>query len=93
MTSRTDPPAFTRDFPREAQLDALVRAFVDGDYARVRRDAPGIAKTAERDDVRLAARALLDRTQADPLMVWLLVLTGVLLLTLSLYWWTHNGPG
>jgi hypothetical protein len=93
MASSFDLPAFARDFPSDARLDALVRAFADGDYARVRRDAPAVAKTADRDDVKLAARALLERTRADPLMVWLLVLTGVLLLTLSAYWWAHNGPG
>jgi hypothetical protein len=93
VTSPDDRPAFARDFPREARLDALVRAFADGDYARVRRDAAKIAETAERDDVKLAARALLDRTRADPLTIGLLSLTGALLLALSLYWWTHNGPG
>ncbi len=89
----SDLPAFARDFPSDARLGALVRAFADGDYARVRRDAPALAETADRDDVKLAARALLDRTRADPLMVWLLVVTGVLLVTLSVYWWAHNGPG
>jgi hypothetical protein len=92
-SSLPDRPAFARDFPSDARLDALVRAFADGDYARVRRDAPKVAKTADRDDVRLAARTLVDRTRPDPLMVVLLVLPGLLLLTLSLYWWAHNGPG
>jgi len=92
-TSKTDLPAFARDFPSEAGLDALVRAFAEGDYARVRREAPKIAEASDRDDVKLAARTLLDRTRADPLMVLLLILTAALLLALSVYWWAHNGPG
>jgi hypothetical protein len=79
-------PAFARDFPEEPRLDALVQAFADGDYARVRRDAPELAKTADRDEVKRAATELVQRTKADPLMVLLLVLTGVLLLALSAYW-------
>jgi hypothetical protein len=92
MASPTPLPGFARDFPSEARLDVLVRAFADGDYARVRREAPALAKSADRDDVKLAARALLERTRADPLMIVFLVVTGALLLTLSLYWWAHSGP-
>jgi hypothetical protein len=90
---KSDLPTFARDFPSEARLDALVRAFAKGDYARVRREAPTLAKTADRDDVKLAARTLLDRTKADPLMIVILMLTGALLLMLSSYWWAHNGAG
>ncbi len=92
-SSKNVLPTFARDFPSEARLDALVRAFADGNYARVRREAPALAETTDRDDVRVAARTLVERTKADPLMVLLLILTGALLFALSLYWWTHNGPG
>lgn len=86
----TEPPAFCRSFPSEARLDGLVRAFADGDYARVRREAPELAKSAEADDVRRAAAELARRTRADPLMVLLLALTGVLLAALSTYWVTRS---
>jgi hypothetical protein len=84
-------PEFARDFPEEPRLDALVRAFAEGDYARVRRDVPDLVKTAESEAVKRAAEELVRRTKADPLMVWLLVLTGALLLALSVYWMA-KGP-
>jgi hypothetical protein len=94
VNPRPDLPAFARDFPEEPRLDALVQAFVDGDYARVRRDVPELVKTAESEDVKRAASELVRRTKADPLMIWLLVLTGVLLMALSAYWVARaGGPG
>jgi hypothetical protein len=91
LSALEDRPAFARKFPAEARLDALVRAFKDGDYARVRRDVPELVKTAESDDVRRAAEEILSRTKADPQMVLLLVLAGVLLVALSVYW-EARGP-
>ena len=94
MSQRSDLPAFARDFPEEPRLDALVRSFVDGDYARVRRDVPELVKTVQSEDVKRAASELLRRTKADPLMIWLLAVTGVLLMALSAYWVAHaGGPG
>ena len=84
-------PAFARDFPEEPRLDALVRAFAEGDYARVRRGVPELLKTAESEEVKRAAEELVRRTKADPLMVWLLVLAGMLLFALSVYWMA-KGP-
>jgi hypothetical protein len=81
-----DVPAFARSFPEEPGLNALVQAFVQGDYARVRRDGPALAETAEKAEVKSAAQELVRRTKADPLMVLLLLLTLLLLGFLSLYW-------
>jgi hypothetical protein len=91
LSPRPDVPAFARDFPEEPRLDALVRAFVDGDYARVRREVPELVKTAESEDVKRAASELVRRTKADPLMIWLLVITGALLMALSAYWVARAG--
>jgi hypothetical protein len=86
-----DVPAFARSFPEEPRLDALVQAFVRGDYARVRREGPALAETAEKAEVKSAARELVRRTNADPLMVLLLVLTFLLLGFVSLYWMARGG--
>jgi hypothetical protein len=91
LSAPLEPPAFARDFPAEARLDTLVRAFAEGDYARVRREVPALVKTAESEDVRRAAEELLRRTKADPLMILLLVVAGMLLVALSVYWETR-GP-
>ncbi len=85
-------PAFARGFPEEPRLDALVRAFQDGDYARVRRDAPALVETSESEDVKRAVTELVRRTRADPLMIFLVLVTGLLLLTLSVYWTTRGSP-
>jgi len=77
----------------DPRLAALVLAFKEGNYAEVRRGAPELVRTSENDEVKSAARELMSRTQADPLMVWLLVLTGLLLGTLSLYWMTRGAHG
>jgi hypothetical protein len=90
MSDPDDVPPFARNFPKDPRLDALVLAFKDGNYARVRRDAPGVAKASESDEVKRAAEELVRRTNADPLMKWLLVVTGVLLVALSGYWMTRG---
>ncbi len=86
MSAQPDLPAFARDFPEDPRLDALVRAFADGDYARVRQGVPEVVGTAESEVVKRAAEELLRRTKPDRLMVLLLVLTGALLVALSAYW-------
>lgn|GEM_PF-1513738 len=79
-------PTFARSFPRAPELDALVRAFEDGDYRRVRDEAPEVARRAEDPAVRRAALRLRARTDADPLARGLLALTLVLLVFLTVYW-------
>jgi hypothetical protein len=93
---KADVPAFARSFPTDPQLDALVQAFQAGNYAQVRKEAPELARSSTSSpEIQGAAKELLHRTQADPLMVWLLVITGFLLATLCLYWMTqpqHTHP-
>lgn len=85
-------PAFARDFPRVPELDALVDAFVRGDYARVRAEGPKLAAGPLAPEVRVAARALVERTAPDPLATWLFVLAAALVLVLSGYWIAEGKP-
>lgn len=82
-------PAFALAFPVDPALDELVRAFDQGDYARVRREAPALAKRTSRPEVRRAARELEKRLDPDPLSVYLLVAASVLLVFLAVWYWTH----
>jgi hypothetical protein len=86
---RAEVAAFARAFPRDPALDALVAAFDAGDYARVRREAPALAKETDRDDVRAAARELARRLDPDPLAVYLLGGAAVLLAFLAAWYWSH----
>jgi hypothetical protein len=83
-------PSFARDFPRHAALDALVLAFGRGDYARVRAEGPKLASSGEPEEVRRAARILVERTNADPLAVGLLALASALLIAIAGYWVVHG---
>ena len=85
-------PAFSQEFPRTSELDALVDAFAAGDYARVRKEALRLAETAPEGEVRRAARTLLERTKPDPVAVWLVALTAGLLVIVSVYWMGHSTP-
>ena len=90
-TSTAPPrPSFAADFPDDPALVALVDAFVAGDYARVRAEAPKLAESSDDPEVKAAARTLRDRIEPDRLAVGLLVITGALLLFLSA-WWVVNG--
>ncbi len=82
-------PAFALDFPADPELQALVAAFDQGDYARVRREAPALVKSTENVAVRKAARLLLARIEPDPIAVYLLAGAALLLTFLALWYWTH----
>ncbi|APR83581.1 Hypothetical protein A7982_08930 [Minicystis rosea] len=84
-----DRPAFARSFPDDPALAALVAAFEAGDYARVRREAPALAKRTDRDDVRAAARELRRRLDPDPLASYLLGIAALLLVFLAGWYWMH----
>jgi hypothetical protein len=87
--AREGLPPFTRDYPRDAALDALLAAFEAGNYAVVRRDAPGLAENAEKEEVRWAARDLLRRIQPDPIILYLLAIAAGLLVVLAVWYWSH----
>lgn len=68
----------------------MVDAFSRGDFARVRREGPLLAADAPDEEVRKAARALVDRTSPDALTQGLLGLAGLLLLALAGWWIAHG---
>jgi hypothetical protein len=92
--AREGVPAFAQQFPRHPELDALVDAFEQGNYARVRAEAPRLAEAsgddeedAPSEEVRLAAQELLRRIEPDPLAAYLFGIAVLLLAFLSLWYW------
>lgn len=83
-------PAFAKNFPRDEELDELVRAFEEGNYARVRAEAPRLAERATSPEVSQAARELRKRLDPDPLAYVLLGLTTALLTFLSGWFLWHG---
>ncbi len=75
--------AFAKDYPEDAELRALVEAFEAGNYRRVREGTLALEK--KDGDVATAARDLRSRTEPSTTQIWLLVITGLLVLTLSTY--------
>jgi hypothetical protein len=82
-------PAFARGWPRDVDLTALVTAFEAGNYARVRRDAPELARRAADPEVRRAAKELVQRIEPDPVAGYMLAVTAVLLVILAGWYWSH----
>lgn len=66
-------PAFLLAFPEDPELEVLIRAFEDGDFAEVRRQAPELARRTSDAAVRRAALELRQRIDPDPLLVVMLV--------------------
>jgi hypothetical protein len=90
--SQQHRPTFTKAFPTDARLDALVDAFARGDYAHVREAGTKLAADSGDEVVRRAALTLVARTSPDALTKALLLLAAVLLLVLSAWWITHGKP-
>jgi hypothetical protein len=93
VSERAEPkvPSFARDYPNDPELSALVHAFEEGDHGLVRTRAPKLV-ASEDAEVARAARDLVARTSPDPLAKWLFALALLLLLGLSGYWVSHDGP-
>jgi hypothetical protein len=85
-------PAFARDFPRAPGLDALVDAFAQGNYARVRAEAPALERASDDDAIKQAARTLVERTRPDPLAIALLALAAMILVVVAAWAITHGKP-
>jgi hypothetical protein len=66
-------PLFLLRFPHDPELEPLIAAFEEGDFARVRREAPELARRSRDEAVRRAALELRRRIDPDPLLVVLLV--------------------
>lgn len=85
-----EAPKFTRSFPRDAALDALVSAFERGDYAFVRAEAPALARRTEDPEVRRAALELRRRIDPDKLSLLLVGFAFALLVVLAIFYWTNK---
>lgn len=86
-------PSFARGFPREAELDALVKAFADGDYLTVRTRAPVLAaREGVSPAVKKAAELLRARVEPDKTARTFFALAAALLVFLTVWWVTHDGP-
>jgi hypothetical protein len=82
-------PPFLASFPQAPELKELIEAYQQGNYARVRREAPRVANESPEREVREAARELLRRIEPDPLAKYLL-LAAVLLLAFLVVWAYQN---
>jgi hypothetical protein len=85
-------PRFAKDFPHHEELDALVAAFARGDHAMVRERAPKLAAESDDEDVKRAARTLRERIEPDPTSRMLFLIAAALLVFLTVWWVTHDGP-
>jgi hypothetical protein len=83
-------PSFSVAYPSHPELLELLRAFQNGNYAKVREEAPQLAERSEDPEVQWAARDLRARLEPDPLAVRLLLISGILLLFLAI-WFYMNG--
>jgi hypothetical protein len=81
---------FTRAFPNDPELVRLVAAFEAGDYQTVRTGAPQLAERTADPAVRKAALDLRRRLDPDPMQLYLLGLTLVLLVFLAAWFYLHQ---
>ena len=78
---------FTKSFPDDPQLRALVIAFENGNYALVRKLAPALAQSTQDKEVAKAALEVRRRIEADPLSVKIVI--GVVVLLVLLASWAY----
>ena len=78
-------PRFLLDFPEDPELERLIVAFEAGNFARVRREAEKVASSTANPEVRAAALELRKRIDPDPLAKYLLGISLVLLVVLTLW--------
>jgi hypothetical protein len=83
-------PAFLLDFPEDPALELLIAAFEAGNYARIRNGAELLAQRTDSAAVRDAALELRRRIEPDPLAKYLVGLSVVLLVVLTV-WAYHAG--
>ncbi|HEX6275232.1 MAG TPA: hypothetical protein VFZ53_19465 [Polyangiaceae bacterium] len=78
-------PGFVLDFPKDAELDRIVRAFELGNYAFVREQGKKLVESSSDAEVRRAAGELLRRVEPDPLIKILFSMSVALLLFMVVY--------
>lgn len=86
-----DKPSFAKDYPKDADLGALVGAFDAGDYRSVRAGTSRIASGDKSDAVKAAARDLRSRTEPSRAQIALLVVAALLVIALSAFEITQHG--
>lgn len=86
----SERPTFVLDFPKDDELDRVVRAFEIGNYAFVRERAAMLAESASDQAVRRAAEELLRRIEPDPLVKILLAMSVALFLFMVFYAYSHG---
>ena len=84
-------PGFVRDFPKDPELDRLVRAFELGNYAFVREHGKKLAESAGDGAVRRAANELVRRIEPDPLVKILFGMSVALFLFMVFYAYRSHG--
>jgi hypothetical protein len=84
-------PGFVLDFPKDPELDRIVRAFELGNYAFVREHAKKLAEGASDEGVKSAAVELLRRIEPDPLVKILFAMSIGLLLFMVFYAYRSHG--
>lgn len=85
-------PRFLLGFPQDPALEPLIEAFEAGNYARVREQAPELAKNASEAEVRRAAEELLARIEPDPLVKLLLAVAIGLFLFVLIFVYVKQAP-
>jgi hypothetical protein len=83
-------PGFAKDYPHHPDLDAVVEAFGQGDYAKVRALAPSVERASSDPAVRAAARELADRTNPDRVALLLFAMAALLLAVIGSWWLGHG---
>lgn len=83
-------PQFLLDFPEDPELERLIAAFEAGNFARVRKDAERLAEATSDPDVKAAALELRRRIDPDPLAKYLLAISLVLLVVLTIWAYAHG---
>jgi hypothetical protein len=90
-TDEWECPLFVRAFPADPELDILVQAFIDGNYALIRAAAPQLAERSESEAVRRAARELRRRISPAPMLLMCLA-ASVALFAFLVVWAYLNQP-
>lgn len=84
-------PRFLLDFPDNPELEPLIVAFESGNYAYIRDNAERVAAAATDPLVREAALELRRRIDPDPLAKYLLLVSVLLLVFLSVWAYLTHG--
>ncbi len=84
-------PGFVLDFPKDPDLDRLVRAFELGNYTFVREHGKKLVASSSDEGVKSAASELLRRIEPDPLVKILFAMSVGLLLFMVFYAYRSHG--